>query len=63
MICASWLLRQSWCRSLGTLISYYLVVLVSVTHDHDIVTTSEGVSVDLAGIEIGVRVTSLSLEY
>ena len=38
-----------------------LVVLVGLAHHHDVVSTSEGIRVDLAGVEVGVGVAALRL--
>ena len=38
-----------------------VVVLVSLTHHHHVVTATKGVGVHLDGVEVGVGVTALSL--
>ena len=38
-----------------------LVVLVGLAHHHDVLSTSDGIRVDLAGVEVSVGVTALRL--
>ena len=38
-----------------------LVVLVGLAHHHDVLSTSDGIRVDLAGVKVGVGVTALRL--